>query len=148
MARHIQELIVLLPYDVQDKLRRYLDFAHDRLIDIALEEHLYDRVATIRDDVDLVFLLRLLYGYFVVGFQNYDQMLHFFESKQVRGFQIGSTRFTRDNSLTYEWRQIASELESLIRQSNLGMYVRPTFSSDEVLRSILRATQDGTETKS
>jgi len=75
MENRTQELTRLLPYIVRDKLRYYLGYVNDRLIDLALEEGVYDRVREVRNEVDLIFLLRLLYGYFVVGFQNYEQML-------------------------------------------------------------------------
>jgi hypothetical protein len=139
MENRTQELIRLLPYIVRDKLRYYLGYVNDRLIDLALEEGVYDRVREVRNEVDLTFLLRLLYGYFVVGFHNYEQMLGFFENKGVRGFQIGSTVYARQSSISREWRQVADELERLVNEAGIALYVKPTLSIDEVLHRIIQS---------
>jgi hypothetical protein len=145
MARQVQELIQLLPYDVRDRFRYYLDYVHDTLADIAMEEGVYYRLKEIREEAELIFLLRLLYGYFVVGFQNYEQMLSYFESKQVRGFQIGRTAFTRTSPLTAQWQQVANDLERLVSTAELVPYVRPGTSVAEVLRRLIRSLPDISE---
>lgn len=139
MENRAQELTHLLPYVVRDKLRYYLGYVNDRLIDLALEEGVYDRVSDVRDEVDLIFLIRFLYGYFVVGFQNYGQMLSFFENKGIKGFQIGSTVYTRQSSIYLEWRQVADELERLVNETNIALYIKPTLSIDNVLHRIIRS---------
>jgi hypothetical protein len=144
----MQELTRLLPYALRDKFQYHFDYVHDRLVDIAMEEGMHHRIKEYQDNVDLIFLLRLLYAYFVIGFHNHDQMLRFFESKQISGFQIGSTAFTRQSSITSEWREVAGELEALVRVTGLSLYVRPTLSIDEVLRRIVRNSPEdiaGTE---
>lgn len=142
MANRTQELAGLLPYTVRDKFRYYLGYVSDRLIDMALEEGVYHRLKELRDEVDLIFLVRLLYGYFVVGFRNYEEMLGFFDRKEVKGFQIGSTVFTRQSPITFEWQRITNELENLVNRAGMAFYVRPTVSVDEVLRRIIRSLSD------
>ena len=142
METQVRELTQLLPYDVRDRFRYYLDYMHDMLTDIALEEGLYHRLKEIREEVELIFLLRLLYGYFVVGFQNYEQILDYFESKEVRGFQIGRTSFTRTSPLTAQWHQVANDLERLVSAADLASYVRPGTSVAEVLRRLIRSLPD------
>jgi len=142
MANRTQELASLLPYTVRDKFRYYLGYVHDRLIDMALEEGVYHRLKELRDEVDLIFLIRLLYGYFVVGFRNYEEMLGFFDKKGVKGFQIGSTVFNRQSPITFEWQRITDELENLVNRAGIAFYVRPTVSVDEVLRRIIRSLSD------
>jgi hypothetical protein len=137
MENRAQDLIHLLPYSIRDKTRGYLGYVHDRLVDLALEEGVYDRIREITDKTDLIFLLRLLYGYFVLGFRNYEQMLGFFESKDVRGFKIGSTAYTRQSHIFLEWRQVADEIERLINEARITLYVKPTLSVDEVLHRII-----------
>lgn len=139
MEDRTQELTRLLPYIIRDKLRAYLGYVNDRLIDLALEEGVYDRVREVRSEVHLIFFLRLLYGYFVIGFQNYEQMLGFFEDKGVKGFQIGSTAYTRQSTVSLEWKQVTSELEKLVSETGIALHVKPTLSIDEVLRRIIRS---------
>jgi hypothetical protein len=142
METQVRELAQLLPYDVRDRLRYYLDYVHDTLTDIALEEGVFHRLKEIREEVELIFLLRLLYGYFVVGFQNYEQMLDYFESKQVRGFQLGRTVFTRASSLTVQWQQVANDLEHIVSAAELAPSVRPGISVAEVIRRIVQSLPD------
>jgi len=138
------ELISLLPYHVRDKFRHYLSYVHDRLIDIALEEGVYNRLEEFRSDVDFLFLLRLLYGYFVVGFQNYDQMLRFFEDKEISGFQIGSDTFIRHQPFSREWQEIANVLGGIVNEAGIEFYVRPTISIDQVLRQLIQTLPGNT----
>jgi len=144
MNEQNKELIRLLPYEIRDKYRHYRDYVHDRLVDIAMEQQMLDRVAKVEERADLVFLLRLLQGYFVIGFRNYDQMLGYLQGKQVDGFQIGGTEFRRNSPITIQWQAIASELESIINRSTLRQYLQPFLSVDDVIRSLLQSAQDST----
>jgi hypothetical protein len=137
MENSAQDLIHLLPYLIRDKARDYLGYVRDRLIDLALEEGVYERVAEIQSEAELIFLLRFLYGYFVVGYQNYEQMLEFFEVKGANGFQIGTTAYTRQSQISDEWRQVSGHLESIVNEAGLALYVRPMLSVDDVLRQVL-----------
>lgn len=142
MEDRTQYLIRLLPYAIRDKARGYLGYVHDRLVDLALEEGVYGRIKEIRGQVGLIFLLRLLYGYFVIGYRNYRQMLDFFEDKGVEGFQIGSAVYTRQSQTTFQWQEIAAELESLLADAGIASYVRPSLSVDEVLQRIIDSLPD------
>jgi hypothetical protein len=128
-----------LPYAVREKLRYYLDFVHDRLHEVAHIENKGELARSVRKEVDLVFLLRLLYGYFVVGYRNYAGVLHYFDSQEVDGFRIGTTDFTISSQITLEWRQLATDLETLLADGRIAQYVRPTMSTDEVIRRILQS---------
>ena len=148
MEASVGELTAQLPYAVRDKLRYYLDYVNDRLVDITLEEGVYDRLAEVRDRVELVFFLRLLYGYFVVGFRNYERMLNYLDGKEVNGFQIGSTTFTRHSSITRDWQEIAGDLEHLVNQTSIGPFVKPGMSVEMVIRRLLRSLSDPAEGRS
>lgn len=142
MVGKFRELESQLPYAIRDKLRYYLDFVHDRLFEVAKLEDMEKHISTVRGEVELVFLLRMLYGYFVVGYRNYAAMLDYFESMQVDGFQIGTTVFSASSPITLQWRRLATDLETLLTESEVAQYVRPTLSTDEVIRRILRSRID------
>lgn len=142
MAENTQELVALLPYVLREKFSYYRNYVNDRLIDLALEEGKYGRLKEIQGTVDFIFLLRLLYGYFVIGFRNYDQMLRYFGNKQVSGFQIGSTEFTRQSRITRQWQTVAGDLESLVNDSGLRSYVEPDNRIDNVLQRIIQSIPD------
>jgi hypothetical protein len=148
MEVSINDLGAQLPYTVRDKLRYYLDYINDRLIDITLEEGVYDRLAEVRDQVELVFFLRLLYGYFVIGFRNYERMLNYLDAKEVNGFQIGSTTFTRQSNITRDWQEIARELDHLVNQTSIGLFVKPGMSVETVIRRLVRSRSDSAEDSS
>jgi hypothetical protein len=147
MEVHIRELQKLLPYAVRDKFRYYLDYVNDRLIDIALEEGIYHRLPDVRPEVEVVFFLRLLYGYFVIGFHNYEKMLSYLDSKEIDGFQIGSTVFTKQSPITRHWSEVAHELERLVKQTSTASLVRPSMSIEAVIRQIVRALPGQTESR-
>jgi hypothetical protein len=142
MAEEIRRLEDLLPYSIRDRFRYYLGFVNDRLFEIAKLEDLEKYIPAIRDEVELIFLLRLLYGYFVIGYRNYTSMLEYFKRMQVEGFQIGTTEFSPTSRITLEWRQLATGMERLLMESEAAQYVRPTLSTDEVIRRILRSRID------
>ncbi len=137
MEIRVKELSRLLPYIVRDKMNYHLDYVNDRLIDIALEEGVYHRLREIRDQVELIFFVRLLYGYFVIGFQNYERMLAYFDSKGVQGFQIGSTAFTRQSPITRQWHEIAEELADYVREGGWSSFVAPGIPDIVVIRRII-----------
>jgi hypothetical protein len=138
-----RELENQLPYTIREKLRYYLDFVHDRLFEVAKLEDVQSQVPLIRDEVELIFLLRMLYGYFVIGYRNYASMLEYFESMQVDGFQIGTTEFSSTSRITLDWRRLAASLATLIEESRIEQYVRPSLSTDEVIRRIIRSRSTG-----
>jgi hypothetical protein len=123
-------------------LATYRNYVNDRLIDLALEEGKHNRLKEIQSTVDFILLLRLLYSYFVIGFRNYDQMLSYFENKQVSGFQIGSTEFARQSPITRRWQSVAEDLENLVKDSRLRLYVEPDSTIDSVLRRIIQSVPD------
>ena len=137
MDTSVRELIWLLPYAIRDKVRYHLGYVNDRLIDIALEEGLYSRLGEVRDEVELIFLVRLLYGYFVIGFENYQRMLDYFAVKEVDGFQIGSMSFTRHSPITQQWREIAGELESYVNERGWAPFIAPGIPDAVVIRRII-----------
>lgn len=145
MQAQTQELARLLPYNARDKFRYYLDYINDRLFDIALEEQVANRVNEIQAEVELIFFIRHLYKYFAVGYQNFAQALDFFEDKQAIGFRIGTRVFTRQSTLTMNWRQFVNELENLVDEAGLGRYARPNFSDDYVLRELIQSLPDITD---
>jgi len=142
MAERIRRLENMLPYAIRDKLRYYLDFVNDRLFEIAKLENMDEHIPAIRGEVELIFLLRLLYGYLVVGYRNYAAMLEYFKMMQVDGFQIGATEFSLSSPITLQWRQLATDLETLLMESEVAQYVRPTLSTDEVIRQLLHSRID------
>jgi hypothetical protein len=142
MEKSVQDLIRLLPYLIRDKAGNYLGYVRDRLIDLALEEGVHDRLMEIQGEADLIFFLRFLYGYFVVGYQNYEQMIEFFEDKGANGFQIGTTAYTRQSQISDEWRQVSGELERIVNEAGIALYVRPTLSVDEVLHRVINSLSD------
>jgi hypothetical protein len=139
MTREFRELETQLPYAIQEKLRYYLDFVHDRLFEVAKLEDMEKQVSLVRDEVELIFLLRMLYGYFVIGYRNYAAMLSYFESMEVDGFQIGTTEFSPKSQITLDWRQLATNLEMLVKEDRIEQYVKPSLSTDEVIRRILQS---------
>jgi hypothetical protein len=146
-VKHTRELVGLLPYVMRDKVRYYLDYVNDRLIDLALESGLYSRVREIQKQVELIFVLRLLYGYFVIGFQNYERMLNYFETMEVDGFQIGSRVFSKRSPITSHWQQVANNIKRLVSETGTSQYVKPTMSTDMVLRQIIQSLPDKTGEK-
>ena len=137
MARSEANLVKLLPYVLQDKVHYYFDFVKDRLFEVAHIEKQSEVAQRFEKDIELIFLLRLLYGYFVLGYRNYDAALSFFESLEVEGFQIGTTHYSRDNPITQEWSDLAEEIEVLIRENQIERYMRPTIGTDEIIRDLL-----------
>ena len=139
MTGKFRELETQLPYVIRDKLRYYLGFVHDRLFEVARLEDMEKQVSLVRGEVELIFLLRMLYGYFVIGYRNYAAMLSYFESMEVDGFQIGTTRFSPTSQITLDWRQLATSLEMLVKEDDIEQYVKPSLTTDEVIRRILRS---------
>lgn len=137
MAGTETDLVKLLPYTLQEKTHYFYDFVKDRLFEVAVIEKLVGVARRFEKDIELIFLLRLLYGYFVLGYQNYDASLRFFESLNIDGFQIGTTHYSRDNTITREWFSLAEELEILMRENQIERYMRPTISTDEIIRELL-----------
>lgn len=122
---------------MQDKIHYYFDFVKDRLFEVAFLEKQLEFAQRFEKDIELIFLLRLLYGYFVLGYRNYDAALRFFESLEVDGFQIGTTHYSRDNLITQEWSDLAEEIEILIRENQIERFMRPTIGTDEIIRDLL-----------
>ena len=140
MEERTRVLEGLLPYAVREKYRYYVDYMHDRVYEIALEERVEYRSRDVRSTVELVLLMRFLYGYFVLGFENYERMLEYLEGKQVRGFQIGRMTFAKTSFFSEDWRQVSTELKRLTAQSELREYIQPSLSSDEAIRRLLQSS--------
>ncbi len=147
MEVSIRELEKKLPYVVRDKARYYLDYVNDRLFEIALEEGVYDRLVEIRSEAEIIFLLRLLYSFFVIGFRNYDGMLDYLGSKDIDGFQIGRANFTRQSTITQHWQEVASELDHLVGTTRIASFVRPGLSVETVIRQIIQSLPPQPESK-
>ena len=146
MENRTQELVNQLPYAVHDKLVYYLNYVDARLADVVVEEKAPDKLLKqIRSEVEFMFLLRWLYGYFVVGFQNYERTLDYFENKKVNGFKIGSGTFNKQSPLTSQWERVANDFERLVRQPEVARYVLPKTSMDTVLRQIVRSISDASK---
>lgn len=137
MVENQMDLVQLLPYSLQDKLRYYYDFVKDRLFEVAITDKRQDIARHFEKDIELIFLMRLLYGYFVLGYRNYDASLHFFESLNINGFQIGTTHYSRNSLITQEWRNLAEGIETLVRENRIERFMRSTISTDEVIRELL-----------
>jgi hypothetical protein len=137
MAQGETDLIKLLPYTLQDKVRYYFDFVKDRLFEVSIIEKSQHVARQFEKDIELIFLIRLLYGYFVLGYRNYDASLRFFESQNIDGFQIGTTHYSRNSSITQEWRDLSEEIETLIRNNQIEKYVLSSQSTDEIIRELL-----------
>jgi hypothetical protein len=137
MPANETDLVRLLPYILQDKVHYYFDFIKDRLFEIAIVENRTEMARRFEKDVELIFFMRLLYGYFVLGYQNYDSSLQFFEAFDVDGFQIGTTHYSRNSSVTQEWHDIATGLETIIQENEIERYMRPTISTDEIIKELL-----------
>jgi hypothetical protein len=114
-----------------------MDFINDRLFDVATIENKRQIIPQVREEIEFVFLMRMLYGYFVIGQRNYQQMLEYFERMEVQGFQIGSTEFTQTSRFTREWQDLAREMESLVVENDLLRFVQPSIATDEVIRRVL-----------
>ena len=138
MDFYVRKIERALPYALREKLRYYLDFVHDRLTDIALEQNKYDSIRKVRPQVELVFTLRFLHAYLIVGYQNYARMLSFFEDMEIPGFQIGSTVFDRKSSLSTSWSDLSLELGKFLSEPNLKAALQLEDSTDKVIRRILR----------
>jgi hypothetical protein len=137
MSENQTDPVKLLPYTLQDRVRYYYDFVKDRLFEVAVIERRQEIARRFENDFELIFLLRLLYGYFVLGYRNYDASLRFFESLNIDGFQIGTTHYSRDNTITQEWFNLAEDLETLVRENQIERYMRPAISTDEIIRELL-----------
>ena len=137
MPENETDLVKLLPYALQDKVHYYYDFVKDRLFDIAVIENRLETAQRYEKDIELIFFLRLLYGYFVLGYRNYDDSLRFFEVLNINGFQIGTTHFSRNTPITREWLNLAEGIETLIQENQVESYMRPTISTDEIIRELL-----------
>ena len=145
MADTETNLVTLLPYALQDKVRYYFDFVKDRLFEVAIIEKRQEIARRFEKDIELIFLLRLLYGYFVLGYRNYDASLRFFESLNINGFQIGTTHYSRNVSITQEWFNLAEEIETLVRNNRVERYMQSTLSTDEVIRELLTSFDEANQ---
>jgi hypothetical protein len=70
------------------------------------------------------------------------------DSKDVEGFQVGSTAFTRGSSITREWREVARDLDQLVNQTSIGSFVKPGMSVQTVICQIVRSLSDQQEDRS
>ena len=130
---------------LQDKVHFYFDFVKDRLFEIAIIENRQEIAERFKKDIELIFLLRLLYGYFVLGYRNYDASLRFFEYLNINGFQIGTTHYSRNTPITQEWLNLAEEIETLVRENHIESYMLPTLSTDEIIRELLTRFTEASE---
>lgn len=143
MPSELSELERLLPYTIRDRWWYYRDFVRDRSFEIAKLDDMEEQRKSAERYIDLIFLLRMLYGYFVIGYQNYDATLSYFESRQVDGFQIGTTEFSGRSQITLDWQELVNSLKTLVRELGIGQYVEPSLSTDEVIRRILGSQSMG-----
>ena len=143
MEQHIREFVSNFPYSIRDRIQRYIEFVDERLVDIALEEGVYQQISVIRGDIETIFFLRFIYGYYVVGQQNYDRMMNFLGAFQINGFQIGSSTFQRDSALDREWRELARGLEGIIDDSGVQRYVLARESIETIIRNYVANIDEG-----
>lgn len=143
MPENQTDLVNILPYNLQDKVRYYFDFVKDRLFEVAIIEKRQEIARRFEKDVELIFLLRFLYGYFVLGYHNYDASLRFFESLNIDGFQIGTTHYVRRASISQEWFNLAEEIETLVRNNQIERYMQSALSTDEIIRELLASFDGG-----
>lgn len=145
MTDNQTELVTLLPYSLQDKVRYYFDFVKDRLFEVAIIEKRQKIARRFEKDIELIFVLRLLYGYFALGYRNYDASLHFFESLNINEFQIGTTNYSRNASITQEWFNLAEEIETLVRNNRVERYMQSALSIDEIIRELLTSFDEASQ---
>jgi hypothetical protein len=137
MTDNINYLIRDLPYTLQEKVRYYYDYVKDRLFEIAIIEDRQKITKHLEKELELIFLLRLLYGYIVLGYRNYEDSLQFFESLEIDGFQIGTTHYSRNTPITQEWLNLAEDIETLVRENQIERYMHSTLSTDEIIRELI-----------
>lgn len=145
MLRETKELIALLPYNMRERSRGYMDFVNDTLYSVALEEGVYDRRGEVQYEVEMVFMLKLLYAYFVTGYQNFTQVLEFLEHRGADGFEIGSSSYRRNSDVTHDWERVVSELigiahgiEGTDQMGFLTRYVMGYGSTEAIVRDIVQ----------
>lgn len=143
MEPHTRRFVNDLPYSIRDRIQRYIDFVDEILVDIALEEGVYEQIGVVRRDIETIFLLRLLYGYYVLGQQNYERMMDFLGSFQINGFQIGGSTFQRNGTTDREWREVATELERIIDASGVQHYILASQSIETVIRDYVTNRVEG-----
>lgn len=144
MQKETVELANLLPYKVRERLQNYLDYATDRFIDIASEENLSDeQIEANLLRFEIIFTLRLLYGYFTRSFRNYTSTLDYLESKQVKGFTIGSNTFDKGSPLYAAWRDLVNELNTVIAETDTQNYVSSQNSDDNTIRLLVSEIKAG-----
>lgn len=150
MRKETQQLIQLLPYNMRERARGYLDYVSDVLHEVALQEGVYPRRNEVQYEIEIIFLLKLIYAYFVTGYQNFDNVLRYIEGKGAQGFSIGSSTFSRQGDLVRNWQTVVRELNAIVREldtisgnqdtvnrSNLSQYVVTYGSVESIIRQIV-----------
>ena len=90
MLDETKQLVALLPYSMRERARGYMDFVNDVLYSVSLEENAHEQRREIQYEVEMVFMLKLLYAVFVTGYRNFTQVLEFLDGKGASGFEIGA----------------------------------------------------------
>lgn len=84
MRKNTRELIQRLPFEMRDRFGGYLDYASDVLTDIRLEQRIPRRdIDSVRDDFEIIILVRFLHSFFTQGLTNYENSLKHLASKGV-----------------------------------------------------------------
>jgi hypothetical protein len=135
-------LEVLLPYALRDRFRSFIDYVRDRLIDVAKEEKVEGPDRSRREEIEIIFLLRFLYGQLAIGVENYEGTLSYLRSKNVAGYQFGGTEFTQGSGFTQRWRSVVLAFGDLLRDDRLNRLVTDSLSVDTVLRELIGANND------
>ncbi|MBK9751368.1 MAG: hypothetical protein IPO91_32000 [Chloroflexi bacterium] len=151
MRKETQSLIQLLPYAMREKARGYLDYVNDVLYQVALQEDVYARRIEVQYEVELIFLLKLIYAVFVTGYQNFDNVLRYLEREGARGFSIGSSDFGRQSELTQQWQEVVTGINAIVSdldsvnldatQRNTGKvsrYIKTYGSVEDIVREIVK----------
>lgn len=150
MRKETQQLIQLLPYNMRERTRGYLDYVSDVLHEVSLQEGVYTRRNEVQYEIEVIFLLKLIYAFFVTGYQNFDSVLQYIEGKGARGFSIGSSSFSRQGNLANSWRTVVRELNAIVQEldtitttqeaatrSNFSRYVTTYGSVESIVRQIV-----------
>lgn len=116
MRKETQQLIQLLPYNMRERSRGYLDYVSDVLHEVALQEGVYARRHEVQYEIEIIFLLKLIYAYFATGYQNFDRVLQYMEGKGAQGFSIGSSSFSKQGDLANSWRTVVRELNIIVQE--------------------------------
>jgi hypothetical protein len=137
MRKETQQLIQLLPYNMRERTRGYLDYVSDVLHEVSLQEGVYARRNEVQYEIEIIFLLKLIYAYFVTGYQNFDNILQYIEGKGAQGLANSWRIVVRElNAIVQELDTIATTQEAATR-SNFSRYITTYGSVESIVRQIV-----------